>query len=100
MSDLSTRRAIEICLARVPMCREASRSLMVALRREIEHLSPEAPMAHDAVRLRLLVALDYLSGIDATFPKSAILDRVADARREIMACVQPVGTAANIRDAG
>ena len=82
MSDLiSTRRAIEICVARLPMHDQVRNAMAHHLAREIEKASSPPDFDADAMRAKLHLAIYALDGIDHSFPKKAMLQRIQDARQ-------------------
>ena len=88
MSDpIPTRRAIEVCLARLPMSDDARRDLVCQLQATIRQ--GDRPDPDDAVALRAAIhaAIDDLSVIDPSFPKAALISRVRDARQRLRAAV-------------
>jgi hypothetical protein len=84
MTDITTRRAIEVCLARVPMGSAASRDLAFQLQKEIKGVTPPRPDEAEVMIAAMRVAIADLSGIDLTFPKAAMISRIQTARERLM----------------
>lgn len=79
MDDMTTRRALEICLSRVPMHRDASRSVMLALASEIAKPTSKASADPEALQAAMMLAIDALSGV-GDFPRASLLVRISLAR--------------------
>ena len=79
MDDMTTRRALEICLARVPMHREASRSVMLALASEIAKPTRKGSADAEALQAAMTLAIDALDGV-GDFPRASLLARISLAR--------------------
>lgn len=84
---IPTRRAIEVCLSRLPMSDDTRCDLVRHLQAAIRQ--GDRPDPDDAVALRAAIhaAIDDLSGIDLSFPKAALINRVRDARERLRAAV-------------
>ena len=78
--EVSTRRAIEICLSRLKMNDVARQALMYALSDEIAGRNAKPP-AHDPDALLAIIfaADDALSGV-SDFPRAGLLARISIAR--------------------
>lgn len=80
---ISTRRAIEVCLSRLRLNREAARDLALHLAAVIRDGEPPAPDDPDGLRAAILVAEEELTGIDTSFPKAAVIGRLHEARLKL-----------------
>lgn len=80
---IPTRRAIEVCLSRLPMSEGTRRDLVCSLQAIIRQGDRADPGDPDALRAAIQVAIDDLSGIDPTFPKETIIRRLKDARQRL-----------------
>ena len=82
-TPITTARAIEVCLSRVPMYPQMASALAAALSRE-RFLPTEAPTRDpDEIAARLQIALHHLEGCHDGFSKQTLLLRIFDARAEI-----------------
>lgn len=81
--DITTRRAIEICLSRLTLCDQSRTDLCKHLSSVIRDGEPPAPKDPDALMAAIFMAEDEMSGIDLTFKKSAIISRFYEIRRKL-----------------
>ena len=75
MTDMTTRRAIEICLSRLPLHGPARDALARSLSSEISRASDAPTSDVDTMRALFEVVLSDASGIDTSFSKAAMLSR-------------------------
>ena len=75
MTELTTRRAIEICLSRVSLNGLARDALASALSREIEKTKENPVGDVDSLRALFEVVLSDASCIDDSFSKAAMRSR-------------------------
>lgn len=82
-TPVTTARALEVCLSRVPMYPQMASALAAALTRERAQPTESPVRDPDEIAARLQVVLYALEGCDENFSKNALLVRIADARWEL-----------------
>jgi hypothetical protein len=78
MNEVSTRRALEVCLSRVRLTKYAADELSAQLQAEIRR---KGDIATNDDRIRAVIAMtkSELSGIDMQFTKKQMLGRIQTA---------------------
>ena len=82
---MTTRRAIELCLSRLPMHSSARDTLAHHLSAEIRKSSPAPEGDVDAMRAELQRILSEASDVDASFSKKGLLMRLENIREIVRA---------------
>jgi hypothetical protein len=87
MPEVSTARALEIILSRLPMDRQTASILAAHLVAQRHKPAPMPVVDADEIRARLHATLYHLDGCDPGFSKVALLGRIVDARAELRAAL-------------
>ena len=75
MSEITTRRALEVCLARLPMTDHARDTLARHLSNEIRKSSAPSDRSSEALLADMQRILDEASGVNVNFSKAALFSR-------------------------
>lgn len=80
MNEITTRRALEVCLSRLPMTEHARDTLATHLAYEIRKASEPVERPLEALQADMQRILTEASGMDASWTKSALLGRLQSIR--------------------
>lgn len=81
-NPISTRRALEVCLARLPMHDESRKWFFTQLQNAIQKGEPTTPDSENW-RLETHQALAALADVTDTFPKRALVARIREAKAHL-----------------
>lgn len=82
-SETTTRRALEVCMSRLPMHRNIRDWFAHQLAVACTHGESRAAVDIDARRATLVRALSDLEGVDESYSKSLLIVRMRDAAQTL-----------------